>query len=166
MSRIVTGHASFRGGKDALPIVRSPRNAYLAPHICTQNSSAPANTFVGPRCERADGNEKFTALPIGCSGGFFLGGRASQALSGRRDHSRRQRARRVHINGNDTPARMPHSGRSSSPHPYRVERRDAHHGKSSRHSRGTIFFRRLGPRFCGCNRRSGSMGLDDHAGPI
>src|SRR5271169_5788201 len=80
LSRIVTGKMSFKDCKDVLPIVRSPGNAYLAPHICTTTLSELQEAILEPRYVRADGNEKRNSISTGCPGGVFLGRPESQTV--------------------------------------------------------------------------------------
>jgi len=53
LSRMVTGKVSCKDCGDALPIVRSQENVYLAPHFCDETVSALRETVPGSRCENA-----------------------------------------------------------------------------------------------------------------
>ena len=166
LSRIVTGKSSFRNSKDVLPIVRSLRNAYRAPHICIETLSELLEAILEPRYVRADGNEKRNSISTGCPGGVFLGRPESKAVSRGRNHARRKHSGRVHTDGDHASVRL-HD--SAGPPPSLAcgnEIHDARHGKSPSPSTGAPIHGHLDSRFCGCDRRSKSMGLDAHAGRI
>lgn len=163
LSRIVTGKVSFKDYKDVLPIVRSPGNAYRAPHIRTKTPSELREAILGPRCVRADGNEKRNSISTGCPGGVFLGRSESHTASRGRNHARRQHSRRVHIDGDHAPARLHDSTGPPSSLACGNENHDARHGKSPSPSIGAPIHGHLDSRFRGRDRRSKSMGLDAHA---
>jgi len=166
LSRTVTSTMSFNNRKDALPIVRSPRNAYRAPHIRTEISSELQGGILEPRYGRTDRNEKRTSISTGCTGGVFLGRRGAQTVSGGRGHTRRQRPGRVHPDRDDAPSRLPDSIGPPPPLAYGNQNHDADHRKSSSPPRGAPVVRHLDPRLCGCDRRSKSVGPGAHADRI
>ena len=163
LSRMVTSTMSFNGRKDALPIVLFPGNAYRAPHIRTEILSVLQGGILEPRYGRTNRNEKRTSISTGCAGGFFLGRRGAQTVSGGRGDTRRQRPGRVYPFGDDAPSRLPDSIGPPPSLAFGNENHDAHHGKSSSPPRGTPVVRHLDPRLCSGSRRTESMGPGAHA---
>ena len=163
LSRIVTGEMSFQDCKDVLPIVGSPGIAYRAPHIGIETLSELQEAILEPRYVRADGNEKRNSISTGCPGGVYLGRRGSQKVSRGRDHARRKHSGSIHTDGDNAPARLHDSGGPPPTLACGNENHDARHGESSSPSSGAPIHGHLDPRFCRCDRRSKSMGLDAHA---